>query len=50
MLEAKPGGFVLQFDGRVLEFFGGAQATSAWRRHIALIDGVVVTGPDKRGA
>ncbi|HEY6429511.1 MAG TPA: hypothetical protein VIX84_19975 [Acidimicrobiales bacterium] len=49
MLEAKPGGFVLQFDGRVLEFFGGVQATSAWRRHIALINGVVVTGPDKRG-
>jgi hypothetical protein len=48
MLEANLGGCVLQFDGRVIEFFGG-QSTSAWRRNIGLMSAVVVTGPDKRG-
>lgn len=49
MVDAEFGGCVLQFDGRVLEFFGAMNATSAWRRHVRIITAVIVTGPDKHG-
>jgi hypothetical protein len=41
---------VLQFDGRVLELFGGESGTTDWRRHAAFMAAVVMTGPDKGGA
>lgn len=50
LVEAQLDGRVLQFDGRVLELFGGESGTTDWRRHAAFMAAVVVTGPDKRGA
>jgi hypothetical protein len=49
LVEAQLDARVLQFDGRVLELFGGLSATSDWRRHAAFMAAVVVTGPDKHG-
>jgi hypothetical protein len=37
---------VLQFDGRVLEIFGGPDAN---RRHVALLEEPRIDGPNRKG-